>query len=478
MKRFFKKIWNWIDDRSGISELIIPLAKHKVPPGARWWYVFGSATLFCLILQIVTGVSLALMYQPSASTAYQSLQYINNQVPLGHILRGLHYFGASAMILLLGLHMIRVFVLAAYKYPREMSWITGIVLLGLTIAMGFTGQLLRWDDAGVWSAIVGAEQMGRIPIIGDYVAQFLLAGKTIGGQTLSRFFSFHVFLVPAILFGFVGFHLYLVFRNGISEPPEAGRPVDPKTYRSWYQNMLEEKGVPFFPNAAWRDIVFSVIVICVIIALAVYFGAPDLGGPPDPTSIDVSPKPDWYLVWIFAMFALMPPAIESYVIFLGPIVVGMILLAIPFIAGKGERSPMKRPWAVAGVVVTVAFVFSFWYLGIKAPWSPAFKTKPLPVTLVPTGDTPAAHGAKLFYSKGCQYCHLVKGYGGTKGPDLTYVAQRLSPDDMKIRIINGGKDMPAFGGSLTDKELSELVAFLKTRNTDFYSKGKHAQATK
>ena len=461
--KFFKKVWTWIDDRSGISELVVPMAKHKVPPDSKWLYVFGSATLFCLILQIVTGVSLSLMYQPSSGTAYQSLQFITNHAPLGNFLRGLHYFGASAMILLLGIHMIRVYVMASYKYPRELSWITGVVLLGLTIGMGFTGQLLRWDNNGVWSAVVAAEQAGRIPLIGTDVAHFLLAGKTIGGQTLSRFFSFHVFLIPAMLFTFVGFHIYLVLRNGISEPPKAGRPVEPKKYRSWYKSMLEKKGVPFFPDAAWRDIVFGFSVIIVIVLLAIFVGAPKLSGPPDPSNISVAPKPDWYLLWIYALFALMPPKIESYVIFFGPLIIGMVLLSLPFLSNRGERSPIKRPWAVLGVIVTVSFISAFWMAGIKAPWSPAFNTKPLPAKLVSIDDAAAQHGEKLFYKKGCQYCHSIRGQGGHKGPDLTYVGERLTPREMTIRIVNGGGQMPAFGASLNNKELSDLVAFLQTR---------------
>src|SRR6478609_6779696 len=187
MKKRLKKIWHWIDDRSGISELIMPMLKHPVPPGSKWSYVFGSATLFCLVLQVVTGVGLALLYQPSSDKAFASLQFITNQAVMGKWLRGLHYFGASGMILMVGIHMLRVYITAAYKYPREMSWISGVVLLLLTVSMGFTGQLLRWDDNGVWSAVVAAEQMGRIPLIGKYIARLLIGGDTLGGQSLSRF---------------------------------------------------------------------------------------------------------------------------------------------------------------------------------------------------------------------------------------------------------------------------------------------------
>ena len=151
-----RKIWNWFDDRTGTTEAINPLADHLVPPDANWLYVFGSATLFCFILQVVTGLALAFLYQPSTGPAYESLKYITSQAYFGHFLRGIHYFGASAMILLVGIHMIRVYLMAAFKYPREMSWISGSILLVLTVTMGFTGQLLRWDSNGVWSAIVGA----------------------------------------------------------------------------------------------------------------------------------------------------------------------------------------------------------------------------------------------------------------------------------------------------------------------------------
>ncbi len=453
----------WVDDRSGISELFEPIAKHKVPPDSKWWYVFGSATLFCLFLQIVTGISLALMYQPSSGSAYESLKFISTQIPLGNVLRGLHYFGASAMIVLIGAHMIRTYVMASYKYPREMSWLTGVILLALTLGMGFTGQLLRWDNIGIWSAVLAAEQAGRVPIIGTYIAQFILAGRTIGGQTLSRFFAFHVFLIPALLFGFVGFHLYLVIRNGISEPPKKGRPVDPKKYRSWYKSMLEKKGVPFFPDAAWRDIVFGVAVMLIIGVLAVFIGAPKLGGPPDPSNVNVFPKPDWYLLWVDALFALSPHKLESYVIIFGPLLTAIVLFSLPFLSNKGERSPIKRPWAMVGVIMVIAIIGSLLVAGAHTPWAPAFNTKPLPDSLV-VGDSPAAqHGEKLFYQEGCQYCHAIKGQGGEHGPDLTYVGERLTKQELTIRIVNGSGAMPAFGGSLSDKQLNDLVAFLHTR---------------
>ena len=221
MKKILKKIWLWFDDRTGIKATMMPLIKHPAPPKKLWSYVFGSATLFLFLLQVITGVALSLLYEPSSNSAYQSLQFITNQAKFGNVLRGIHYYGASAMIILVGIHMIRTYITASYKFPREMNWISGVFLLLFTIFMGFTGQLLRWDSSGVWSSVVAAQQLGRVPFIGTYLARLLIGGDTIGGQSLSRFFSYHVFIFPALIFMFIGFHLYLVFKNGISEPPKS-----------------------------------------------------------------------------------------------------------------------------------------------------------------------------------------------------------------------------------------------------------------
>jgi ubiquinol-cytochrome c reductase cytochrome b subunit len=461
--KFSRRVWAWLDDRLGITDTILPLARHPVPPGAKWSYVFGSATLFCLILQVVTGVALSLFYQPTSSAAYQSLEFITHQAVLGRTLRAIHYFGASGMVLMVGIHMLQVYVMAAYKFPREMSWISGVFLFFLTLAMGFTGQLLRWDSNGVWSAVVAAEQMGRIPVIGTWVARLLLGGDTIGGQSLSRFYSYHTLVFPGLLLGLVGFHLYLVLRNGVSEPPEAGRPVDPKTYRQWYQEMLNKVGVPFWPDAAWRDILFGSVTIIAIVGLALVFGPPELTQQPSPSIIHTNPTPDWYLLPVFALFALMPANIESYVMFIGPILTVLVLLALPFIANAGERSPLRRPWAVFGSVCVVVFMLSLLSLGIKSDWSPQFNAKPLSSSLVGSTNPEVVLGAALFYQKGCLYCHRIDNHGGYRGPNLTEIGRRLTPGEMRSRIVNGGGNMPAFGGVISEKELATIVKFLETR---------------
>jgi ubiquinol-cytochrome c reductase cytochrome b subunit len=465
LMRTLTKIWRWFDDRTGASSVWRATAGHLVPPNTGWAYVFGSATLVAFIVQVATGIALATIYIPSTAQAYNSLQFISTQAKWGHLLRGLHYFGASAMVLLVGVHVTRTYLMAAYKYPREMSWLSGSVLLLLIVGMGFTGQLLRWDQVAFWSVYIAAEQAGRAPLIGKTLAHFILAGDTVGGSTLSRFFAFHVFFIPMFIFGFIGVHLYLVIRNGISEPPKRGRPVDPKTYRAWYEDMLKRDGHPFWPNAAWRDVVFGVAVIVVLVALAWTVGAPHLSKPPDPTILQAEPRPDWYLLWYFALLALTPAKLENYVIILAPLLFVLFLLLPPLVANKGERSAWRRPWAIGLVITCWMMIGTLWIEGERAPWSPDFSAQSLPPDVVHASSEPIYDGAQLFHSKGCEYCHTISGYGGKRGPDLTYVGDRLTADQLTILIVNGRTNMPAYGGNLFAGELSDIVAFLASRKS-------------
>lgn len=458
-----RRAWNWFDDRSGWSTIAAPVLKHPVPRGAGWAYVFGSATLVAFLIQVVTGIALATAYVSSAAEAYNSLQFITGN-PLGYLLRGMHFYGASAMILMVGLHLAQVFLYGAYKYPREMNWLTGVVLLAVTVALGFTGQLLRWDDVAIWSVFVAASQAGRVPLVGEALAKFIIAGNTIGGATLSRFFAFHVFFIPALVFGGIGIHLWLVLHNGISEPPQPGRPVDPKTYRAWYHDYLKREGVPFWPDAAWRDVVFGMGVLLVIMGLAWFVGPPKLGAPPDPSNIDAYPRPDWYFLWFFAALALLPAGIEDYVIIIAPLVIGLIMFALPFFANRGERSARRRPWAVGVVIIMLITVGTLWRAGAQAPWSPAFTTQQLSPQMVYVANAQEEQGSRLFYEKGCQFCHAFAGEGGQRGPNLTKVGDRLTPEQLTTTILNGRANMPAYGNSLTPQELNAIVAFLRSQS--------------
>ena len=467
---FLKTLWRWLDDRTGLSKTIEPLTRHPVPPESAslrrgWWYLFGIATLTAFLVQIITGIGLAFQYVPSPANAYDSLGFITSTAPLGRLLRGIHYFGASAMIIFIGLHMARVFLTGSYKFPREVNWLSGVALMGLTLVMGFTGQTLRWDQDGIWSLIVGAEQAGRVPWIGAWLAHFLLAGPTINGETLTRIFAFHVLLVPGVIIGILALHLYLVIHNGISEAPRSGRPVDPKTYRAWYHNLVEQHGVPYFPDAAWHEMLAGVGLIVLLVVLAATFGPPAVGNPPDLTAIEAQPRPDWYFLWIYALFALMRPEIERWVIFLGPLIAGAVVVLLPFVANKGERSPMRRPWAIGIVIVVFLSVGTFWHTGAVAPWSPKFDAQPLSATQIGSTNPQIVTGARLFHDEGCEYCHKVAGQGGTRGPDLTDVADRLSSGDITVSIAAGPGNMPSYLNQLTPDQMQAIVAFLESKKT-------------
>ncbi len=463
LRRAAKKVGDWSNDVIGLFPLLGKIARHPVPPNTGWMYIFGSATLVAFLLQVATGIALANSYVPSASQAYESLQYISHQAFWGKFLRSMHYFGASAMVVLVGIHALRVFLTASYKYPRVVSWLSGVVLLLATLGMGFTGQLLRWDQNGVWSIVVATEQVGRVPWIGKYLAHIVLAGDVVSGVTLSRFFSLHVFLLTALIFALLGLHLFLVVRNGISEPPVAGRPVEKGTYREAYDRMLQREGKPFWPHAAWRDVIAALLVIGVVMVLAGIVGAPMLLGPPDPANLNADPRPDWYLLWYFAALALIPPSIEDYVIVGGPVVFVIVLIAIPLVSSYGERSPRARPWAPLAALAVVTTIVAFTIMGYRSPWSPDFEAKPLSASIIGATRGPVYQGGKLFYDRGCEYCHEISGHGGHRGPVLTYIGDRLTRAEMTIRILNGKGNMPAFADIVDPGELRDLLDFLQTR---------------
>ncbi|MFZ2063167.1 MAG: cytochrome b N-terminal domain-containing protein, partial [Candidatus Binatus sp.] len=221
-----KSVWRWLDARLQVGGTIAEVAAHPVPrSSASWWYVFGSATLVVFILQVVTGICLATVYTPAADRAWDSLIYLNYQQPLGWYLRALHGWGSNFMVALMFIHMIQVFLFGAYKFPRELTWVAGCVLLLSTLGMAFTGQVLRFDQNAYWGLGIGASIAGRTPIIGFKVVDLILGGPIIAGETLSRFFALHVFVIPGLLIAFVGLHLFLVLRLGINEWPMPGRIV-------------------------------------------------------------------------------------------------------------------------------------------------------------------------------------------------------------------------------------------------------------
>jgi ubiquinol-cytochrome c reductase cytochrome b subunit len=464
--RLIRAVGDWLDQRVGARATLEPMITHPVPrTTASWWYVFGSATLVLFVLQIVTGICLALVYVPVADQAYQSLEYLNYQAPFGWYLRAMHFWGSNGMVLVMTLHLIQVFLWGAYKYPRELTWIVGVFLFLAALGMAFSGQILRWDQDAYWGLGIAASITGRSPVIGRQLVEFLLGGPIIAGRTLSRFFALHVFVIPGALIGLVGLHLWLVLRLGINEWPMPGRLVDRGTYRQRYEAEVQQDGVPFFPVAARKDMIGMGVVIAGVLACAALFGPYGPNGTPDPTLIDTEPRPDFYFLALFALFALLPPWTETAILLVGPVVAIGLLLALPFLSGTGEKSWRRRPVAVVSVVLILLTVGTFAGLGITSPWSPvmdAWSGLPVPEAYV-RGRTPLElQGAVILQSKQCRNCHSLGGEGGQRGPALDGVGTRLTQDQLIRQVLQGGGNMPAYGKNLSPAEVTALVAFMQT----------------
>jgi menaquinol-cytochrome c reductase cytochrome b subunit len=231
----------WVDERTGATSFLTGLLFRKVPKGTNWFYTLGSATLFAFVVQAVTGVFLAMYYVPTPTGAYQSINHLTNDVFLGQFVRGMHKWGASVMIILIYLHMARTFFFGAYKYPRELNWVIGVVLLILTTVMGFTGYLLPFDQRSFWATVVGVNINGTGPFIGPYLSDFLRGGAEFGATTLSRFYAIHMLIVPGLIIALIGAHLYLVVKLGTTAPPWL-KAAEPKSIRTTELTAIATSG--------------------------------------------------------------------------------------------------------------------------------------------------------------------------------------------------------------------------------------------
>jgi quinol-cytochrome oxidoreductase complex cytochrome b subunit len=214
-----ERLVDWLDERMGLLAVWNTVFDRKIPK-VNWWYTLGSASLFLALIQALTGIFLSIYYVPTPEEAYSSVEYIMNDVAFGWLIRGMHHWGATLMVVIVFLHMLRVFFYGAYKYPREVTWISGVLLFLVTMGLGFTGYLLPWNQRAYWATAVGSSIVGTIPLIGDFLLKILRGGEDLTIVTLSRFFGVHIWFLPAALFGIMGIHLYLVIRNGISYVPK------------------------------------------------------------------------------------------------------------------------------------------------------------------------------------------------------------------------------------------------------------------
>ena len=460
------QIGQWFDERLQLAAPIREAAEHPVPRNtASWFYVFGSAALTVFLLQLVTGILLAIIYVPSAGEAWRSLQSLNHDITLGWFIRAMHGWGSNFMIAIVLIHMVQVFLFGAYKFPRELTWIVGVFLLLMTLGMAFSGQVLRFDQDAYWGLGIGASIASRVPIVGPLTVRLMLGGPIIAGATLSRFFALHVFVIPGMLIALVGLHLLMVLKLGINEWPMPGRLVRRATYTKEYHELTQRGGAPFVPYAIWKDLFFAGFILLAVAACALYFGPFGPTGQPDPTILQTAPKPDYFFLWLYALLSLLPPSMETPALLIGPVLVIIGLLLLPFLSGEGEKSWRRRPIAVLTVLLIAITLGTFTHLAEFAPWSPhmnAWSGDPVPPQFLHSKTALERQGALVFQVKQCRNCHSLGESGGRRGPELDNVAVRLTEDQLIRQVIQGGGNMPAYGKNLNPAETTALVAFLKT----------------
>lgn len=463
---WYKRIYSWLERRVQLEGPVKDAVLHPVPKStASWWYVFGSASLTLLILQVVTGILLALVYVPSAGHAWETLRVLNYQIPLGWFLRAMHGWGSNFMVAVVLIHMAQVFLFGAYKFPRELTWILGVFMLLMTLGMAFTGQVLRFDQDAYWGLGIGASIAGRVPLIGGSLVHLLLGGPIISGTTLSRFFALHVFVIPGTLLAFTALHVWMVLKLGVNEWPVPGRIVRRETYIKEYNELAHKDGIPFVPGAVWKDLVFSAAILFAVAFCSAVFGPYGPTGPPDPTIIQTVPKPDFFFLWLYTVLSYLPPSMETPFMLIAPLIAVAILIALPFVAGVGEKSWWRRPVAVFSVMFIAVCWGIFTHLGTYTPWSPqmdAWSGSAIPASYLRNRTPLERQGANVFQEKQCRNCHAIGGIGGQRGPALDTVATRLTEDQLIRQVLLGGGNMPAYGSTLTPAETTALVHFLDT----------------
>ncbi len=484
---------NWIDKRTGFITMAQDFLTEDVPGGASYWYVFGSATLFAMIVQIVTGIFLTFFYAPSAATAWESTRaiYLN---PFTHFLLSVHYWGASAMIALVFLHLLQVLIWGAYKSPRELQWIVGVFLLLVTLILGLTGYLLPWDMDAYFASQVSLNITGLAPIAGPLIQNIAQGGGTMGTATINRFFGLHVWLMPAALVMLVGAHL-AIFRHNGSAGPVVDDPRKLKTGRFW-------------PDQMFMDAAVSFLVFVVIVFLALVL-PPFLDAKADPTNSQFVPYPAWYFLSLFGLLGLMPAQLnigpiplpmELIATIIVPTLFLVVVLVIPWLDRSTTRSFSARKGILWGTTVMVIVIVALSVYAqvatmakqAAAPPSPSqaavlAMTSETSTTAVAAGGGSAAapgggaaapagnaNGAKVF-STNCSSCHGAQGQGLpgafpplANNPTVTGDANKVVGivlDGLHGSITVGGStyngQMPAWKGTLSNADIADVVTYIR-----------------
>ncbi|MHB8731129.1 MAG: cytochrome b N-terminal domain-containing protein [bacterium] len=436
----------WLDVRLGGRGLFGGFLNRSVPDETGLPHTLGSATLFLLVVQVVTGIILAMNYSPAPEHAYDSITFIMSQVLFGPVLRGLHHWGSSALVILVGLHMLRTFVWGSYKAPREVTWMAGVVLLLIVMGFAFTGYLLPWTQRSYWATVVGTKIVGTVPVLGAWLLQLVRGEAGVGPVTLARFYAIHVLLLPALLVPVVIFHLYLVYKHGIAPAPGNEATV--------------AKNKRFYPEQLAEDLGVSLLILLVLFALTAWKGVPTEVRA-DPASTTYVPRPEWYFLFFFQLLKYFEgPLWEPVGVVVLPVVATLLLFLVPLLDRRPERRPVRRPFAMAVAAGTVVLVGGLTFLGaVQVP--PGTRQAPAgsPQALV-------GRGHEVFVENHCDSCHVVAGQGNTVGPELTHVGSRLSADRLAAQIrtpdkVNPKTNMPGFD-KISDNDLKALVSYLLT----------------
>jgi quinol-cytochrome oxidoreductase complex cytochrome b subunit len=332
---------SWIDQRTRLGPVIAAGMHVRVPMSARTFY-FGGIAMFLFGIQAVTGTLLSLYYKPTPEAAYKSVQFVTSDVSFGWLIRSVHHWGANLMILFVVMHLLRVFFQAAYKYPREITWVVGVGLFMITLVFGFTGYLLPWDQRAYWATVVGTEIAGAVPVVGETLLLLLRGGADVSGATMSRFFGIHVLVLPIALAGLMALHLVLVHQLGLASPkrPEPRVPV-PESER--------EKVLPFFPNYLVDELVAWYVILAVLVVLSSLFPA-GLEGQANPLLTPEHTKPEWYYLSVYQLLKDVPIKIVGI---MTPIVGIGVLVIWPFLDRNPEVLARRRKLAVAGATLVL-----------------------------------------------------------------------------------------------------------------------------
>ena len=450
-----QRLKDWLEHRLGILGFTKKFLNEPMPPGVGWWQTLGSLVLILLVFQTITGFALSMYYVPSPADAHASVKHISESVTLGLFIRGLHSWGSSAIIVVMCLHLLRVFFWGAYKKPREMTWVVGVILLQVILALGFTGYLLPWDQKAYWATVVGAQIAETTPLIGAMLKTLMLGGAEVGPLTLTRFYALHIIGLPALMVLLVAGHLFLLRRHQTAGPvvPKPGKPS------------------PFFPVQVFKDAVVALVGMGIVAWLAIAF-APELGPVADPAGSDFIPRPEWYFLGLFELLIMMPPGMEVLATVVIPGVVITAMLAAPWLDRSPGRHFAQRKWIVgAGLAVTL-IIAGFTFKGIadlpESTSEPPANGGPGGIAqFSPVDAALADEGRSLFQEGACVNCHSVGDQGeATFGPNLAGVGNEHPDPAWLIEMLKdpeskGKVGMPSFD-TLEDEELRALAEFLRS----------------